>query len=77
MAIRSTDANLFFALCAVLGMRPSEAAAVRWENISDGVLRVREAAPYGELGELKTKRSKRDLTITEPVSCSMHKVCGR
>jgi integrase len=67
-AIQRTEAKLFFALCAVLGMRPSEAAAVKWENISDGVLKVREAAPYGVLGLLKTKKSKRDITITEPVT---------
>jgi integrase len=67
-AIPRTDAKLFFALCGVLGLRPSEAAAVKWENISDGVLKVREAAPYGVLGLLKTKKSKRDLTITEPVT---------
>jgi len=67
-AVERTDAKLFFALCAVLGMRPSEAAAVKWESISDGVLKVREAAPYGVLGPLKTKKSKRDLTITEPVT---------
>jgi integrase len=67
-AIQRTEAKLFFALCAVLGMRPSEAAAVKWESISDGMLRVREAAPYGVLGKLKTKKSKRDLTITEPVT---------
>ena len=67
-AIQRTDAKLFFALCAVLGMRPSEAAAVRWENIDGGVLHVREAAPYGQLGALKTKRSTRDLRITEPVT---------
>jgi integrase len=67
-AIERTDAKLFFALCAVLGMRPSEAAAVNWENVSNGVLKVREAAAYGVLGLLKTKKSKRDLTITEPVT---------
>jgi len=68
-AIERTDAKLFFALCAVLGMRPSEAAAAKWENIGDGVLKVREAAPYGMLGPLKSKKnSKRDLTITEPVA---------
>jgi integrase len=67
-AIKRTDAKLFFALCAVLAMRPSEAAAVTWENVTDGVLKVREAAPYGVLGALKTKKSKRDLTITEPVT---------
>lgn len=32
------------------------------------MLKVREAAPYGVLGELKTTRSKRDLIITEPVT---------
>ena len=67
-AIQRTDAKLFFALCAVLGMRPSEAAAVKWENVSEGLLKVREAAPYGVLGQLKTNKSKRDLTITEPVT---------
>jgi integrase len=67
-AVPDTRAKLFFALVAVMGMRPSEAAAVRWENISKDVLKVREAAPYGTLGGLKTKRSKRDLIITEPVA---------
>ena|SRR5579864_1971559 len=67
-AIERTDAKLFFALCGVLGMRPSEAAAAKWENISKGVLKVREAAPYGVLGALKTKKSKRDLDIIEPVT---------
>ena len=49
-AVERIEAKLFFALCAVLGMRPSEAAAAKWENIRDGVLKVREAAPYGVLG---------------------------
>jgi len=79
-AIERTDAKLFFALCAVLGMRPSEAAAVKWENVSDGVLKVREAAPYGVLGALKTKKSKRDLDIIEPVASllkSHHEASGK
>jgi integrase len=67
-AIEQTNAKLFFALVAVMGMRPSEVAAVRWENITEDVLNVREAAPYGKLGGLKTKRSKRDLIVTEPVT---------
>jgi integrase len=68
-ALNQPDAKLFFALCAVLALRPEEAAAVRWDNIDlkAAVLKVREAAPYGKLGELKTERSKRDLTIIEPV----------
>jgi integrase len=67
-AVPRLDAKLFFALCGVLGMRPSEAAAVKFENCSDGVLRVREAAPYGHLGELKTEKSKGNLQIHEPVT---------
>jgi integrase len=35
-AIERTDAKLFFALCSVLGMRPSEAAATKSENIGNG-----------------------------------------
>ena len=68
-AIERVNAKLFFALCAVMGMRPSEAAAVKWENIDfkTGVLKVREAAPYGLLGDLKTEKSEGDLTIIEPV----------
>jgi integrase len=68
-ALTEPDAKLFFALCAVLAMRPEEAAAVRWENINidEGLLKVREAAPYGVLGELKTERSKRDLHFGDDV----------
>jgi integrase len=66
-AVPRLDAKLYFALCAVLGMRPSEAAAVKWEGIKGDVLTVSEAAPYGVLGDTKTEQSKRDLTIIEPV----------
>jgi|ERR1022692_1457398 integrase len=79
-AIPRTNAKLFFALCAVLGMRPSEAAAVKWEGINGGVLTVREAAPYGELGDTKTERSKRDLGTIEPVSSlitAWHEAMGK
>src|SRR5258708_39650356 len=62
-ALDEPDAKLFFAFCAVLAMRPEEAAAMKWENIDlkAGALKVREAAPYGKLGELKTEESQRDL----------------
>ncbi len=66
-ALTRADAKLFFALVAVMGMRPSEAAAAKWENFTNGVLRVIEAAPYGVLGDTKTERSKRALTVVEPV----------
>jgi integrase len=67
-ALDKPQAKLFFAMCAVMGMRPSEVAAVKWENITDGVLKIFEAAPYGVLGDTKTERSKRSLTLIEPVT---------
>jgi len=68
-ALTEPEAKLFFAFCAVLAMRPEETAATRWENIDikAGVLKVREAAPYGKLGELKTEQSIRDLHFGEDV----------
>jgi integrase len=69
-ALTQPEAKLFFAFCAVLALRPEETAAVKWENIdlTINMLMVREAAPYGELGELKTERSKRDLNIFASLS---------
>jgi integrase len=68
-ALEQPDAKLFFAFCAVLAMRPEEAAAVRWENIDlkVGKVHVCEAAPYGMLGELKTEQSERDLFFGDDV----------
>jgi integrase len=68
-ALTRQDAKLFFVLVAVMGMRPSEVAAAKWENMNwkTNVYHVSEAAPYGVLGDTKTERSKRDLTIIEPV----------
>jgi integrase len=65
-ALDRADTKLFFALCSVMGMRPSEVAATKWENFSNGVLKIVEAAPYGVLGDTKTDKSKRALTVVEP-----------
>jgi integrase len=79
-ALTEPDAKLFFALVAVMGMRPSEVAACKWENLEGNVYHVREAAPYGVMGATKTKRSKRSLTIIEPVASfvkAWHKASGK
>ncbi|MGA8619651.1 MAG: site-specific integrase [Candidatus Sulfotelmatobacter sp.] len=67
-ALDRTDAKLFVALCAVMGMRPSEAAAAKWEHVNwkTNVYHVCEAAPYGQLGLTKTEQSGGDVTIIEP-----------
>jgi len=66
-AVKRTDAKLFFSLCAVLGLRPSEAAAVKWEDFSTDKIQISRAAPYGHAGETKTEQSKRALDLIEPV----------
>jgi integrase len=65
--LERTDAKLFFSLCSI-GMRPSEAAGLRWESVSltKGVLQVSEAAPYGHEDELKTEQSAGELVVIEP-----------
>jgi integrase len=67
-AVPRADAKLFFAMVAVLGMRPSEVAAAKWEHMNwkTSKYHVAEAAPYGQLGDTKTKRSIRDITVIEP-----------
>jgi integrase len=67
-AVPRTDAKLFFAMVAVMGMRPSEVAASKWEHMNwkTNKYHVAEAAPYGFLGETKTKRSIRDIHVIEP-----------
>jgi integrase len=65
-AIPTTKAQLFFSLCACLGMRPEEAAALRFEDFSGGQVNIVRAAPYGMVGDLKTEQSKRTLLLTEP-----------
>ncbi len=81
-ALTQPEAKLFFAFCAVVAMRPEEAAAMKWENIDlkVGMLKVREAAPYGVFGELKTEQSQRDLHFGEDVRGfieAWHKVMGQ
>jgi integrase len=81
-ALDKPDAKLFFTLVAVMGMRPSEVAGAKWENIDieASKLKVREAAPYGVLGDTKTERSIRELDIIEPVVSFLkawYEVCGK
>ncbi len=68
-ALDRPDVKLFFALVAVMGMRPSEVAATKWEHMNweTNTYHVCEAAPYGVMGDTKTERSKRALTVVESV----------
>ncbi len=70
-ATERTDAKLFFALCAMLGMRPSEAAGVRWENVLETEVQVRQSVVKGHPDQLKTEQSNRELPLIEPVKSLM------
>ena len=66
-AIPRTDAKLLFAFCSLLGLRPGEAAATRWEDIRGDVLHIERSAPNGVLGETKTEQSVGSVLIIAPV----------
>jgi integrase len=70
--IKRLDAKVFFALCSVAGLNPSEAAAVKWENIDLDAkpyptLAITEAASYGILADTKRPQRKRVLLILPPL----------
>jgi integrase len=81
-AIKRTDAKLVWVLSAVMALRPSEIAGLRWEDLDDQWLHVRRAVPYGIVSEddqTKTEGSVRDLRLVEPVAGLLEnwrKACG-
>lgn len=67
-AITRPDAKLFWSLCCVLGMRPSEACGLQWPDISVQVIHVQRAAPYGIPQDgTKSELGDRKLLLIEPV----------
>ncbi len=80
-AIERVDAKLLFALCAIMGLRPSESCGLQWPDIEADALHVRRAAPYGVPQEsTKTDRSDRPLRLIEPVKALMsewREACGK
>jgi integrase len=61
------DAGLIFALSAFLGLRPSESAGLRWENMADDCIFVRGSVVYGRPDKTKTPQSVRQLPLISPV----------
>lgn len=59
--------SLFIGVLA--GMRIGEIVALRWKAVdfSRGAILVRATFSEGEFGRPKTKRSKRDLPMSQPV----------
>jgi len=61
------DAALVFSLAAFLGLRPSEIAGLKWEDIFDEEIHIRQAVVRGIAGDTKTPQSQRTLPLIEPV----------
>jgi integrase len=61
------NADLVFSLAAFLGMRPSEIAGLKWEDVTDEEIYVRQAVVRGVAGDTKTPQSQRTLPLIEPV----------
>jgi integrase len=75
-ALERTDAKLLWSLCGCMGLRPSEASGLKWEDINydnraDVVvvrLQICRAAPYGIPREdTKSELGERSLLLIEPV----------
>ena len=59
--------NPFFEVAFYTGMRFGEMAGLKWRNVDFNrrIIRVRETLVYGVEGPPKTKKSKRDIDISE------------
>jgi integrase len=65
------DAQCIFGLAFFMGLRPSEIAGLQFDDITDGVIRVRRAAVQGIVDDTKTHGSVRDLPLIEPLGAML------
>ena len=65
-----TDAQLVVALCGFLALRPSECAAIQWQDVDleSGMLHLRRARVRGVVGDLKTLGCAASRPMFEPVA---------
>jgi len=61
------DAQCAFACAFFLGLRPSEIAGLRWEDVLADRLHVQRAAVLGIVDGTKTRKSTEQLLLIEPV----------
>ncbi len=66
--VSRVDAQAVFALAFFLGLRPSEIAGLKWEDIDGGFVHIRRASVKGVVGETKTPESVASLPLIAPVS---------
>ena len=63
------DAQLLISLCGFLGLRPSEASGLKWDDVDleQGVIHLRRGVVRGVVGDLKTVGSATSLPIIDPI----------
>jgi integrase len=72
-ALRHERNGLMFALSLLLGLRPGEAGALHWQNVSDGAVTIsrgirREGNTPVVVDEVKTDRSRRTIELPPDVA---------
>lgn len=68
LALPTTKAKLLWALCCLNGLRPAEAAALKWSDVQGDLLSIKRAAPDGVIGDTKTEKSVRIVSIVTTVA---------
>jgi integrase len=61
------DAQLIFSLAFFVGLRPSQIAGLRWEDLDTEWVHVRRSVVRGIVGETKTPESVASLPLIQPV----------
>lgn len=61
--------NVLFALCAHCGFRRGEGLGFTWVdiNFADRVIHVRQAAVLGAISTVKSRQSRRDVAMSQPL----------
>lgn len=65
------DAQLLFALCFFMGLRPSEANALQWGDVDGEHIHIRRSCVRGTIGPCKTLESMAPLPIIKPVALAL------
>lgn len=65
--------NAYVHVAIMLGLRPGELLALRWQDIDlrAGTVAVRHSLKRGQLAELKTQRSRRTLSLPAAVAAAL------
>lgn len=77
--VSRVDAQAVFALAFFLGLRPSEIAGLKWEDVdfAEGFVHIRRAAVKGVVGDTKTPESVASLPLIAPVRVPLDLWCQK